>query len=170
MPSSTLEHSPTEYPLSVENVEHIPQSDAALLSDTYESNCSPSVNRQWHEAAYILSIKEKHILPQVAIDQILSTTSILFSELLSDLVRDVRGSMSTDSLQLLEKEVKVKSANLFEGISTAFKQHDYFKKHFGLVVSSFCGVHNLYYVHRTLYRSALEQESSGGKENVAIEL
>lgn len=80
-----------------------------------------SISRQWHEAAYILGIKEKHVLGQVAVDEILSTTSV-FVDVLTGIMDDIRGSIPTDAMHILEEKVKETNDALFKDISTAFLQ------------------------------------------------
>lgn len=140
MPSSSVEMTNAsgcdEEPLSFENLNVDRFNVDSTQRSSNEDECSSIlVDRQWHEAAYILGIKEKHILPQVAIDEILSTTSIFISEILSGLVHDICDSLPTDILQLLQKKIKDTSNSLFRDVLTGFKQNKYFKTHFGLVVS-----------------------------------
>lgn len=99
-----------------------------------ESNSLP-VGQKWHEAVFILSIKEKHFLPQIAIDNILSTVSIFVSEILWKLFEDIHDSLTSNTMQLLESKIKLTSDDLFKGLTTAFLQKKYFKENFGLIVS-----------------------------------
>ena len=100
-----------------------------------DSSILANHDQQWHEAAYILSIKEKHILAQVAVDEILSITGVFVQDLLTGLVDDIQDKIPSDAVHILEDKVKETSDNLFRGISTAFLQKQYFRKHFSLVVS-----------------------------------
>jgi hypothetical protein len=101
-----------------------------------DANLGPRpVSRQWHDAAYILNIKEKYILSQAAIDQLLSATAAFVTNILSDLLNEVCDCVPIDILHKLEKKVRETNDTLFNGVSTAFLQRKYFKQHFGLVVS-----------------------------------
>ena len=66
-----------------------PESDLGIdfgpsldLSRTDIDTLTP-VSDKWHKATFILSIKEKHILSQVAIDHVLSTKKLFVSALCS---------------------------------------------------------------------------------------
>lgn len=104
---------------------------------------SLSASRQWHEAAYILSIKEKHILAQATVDEILATTKLFISDILSDLMKNIRGNTPVDTMCMIENEVQCINDSIFKGISTEFLQKEYFKRHFDLVVSR-CKIRVLY--------------------------
>lgn len=70
-----------------------PNTTGSTIEDMDNSSTSlTAVSQQWQQAAYILSIKEKHILSQVAVDHGLSTTSMFLSEILSGLMDDIRNS------------------------------------------------------------------------------
>lgn len=141
----------------------------SLDAEQSEASASTTTSRQWREAAYILSVKEKHTLAQVAVDEILSTTSSFVSDILSGLVDsicsdisvnitslldekikkfsdtifpfgfidDTRKSISANIVNMLEEKAKHISDTLFEGISSEHLQKQYFRKQFGLVVSTF---------------------------------
>ena len=94
-------------------------------------------SQQWHEAAYIVSIKEKHTLAQVAVDEILSTTSLFVADILSGFMDDIRDSTPANTMRILGRKVENINNTLFRGVSTAHLQKQYFKKHFGLLVSDY---------------------------------
>ncbi len=109
--------------------------DSSLDLNIVNSSTSTPVSEKWHEATFILSIKEKHILSQVAVDYVLSTTNIFVSEIFSRLLEDVCDDMPTNVMQILKNKVRHISDNLFKGLNTAFLQKKYFREHFGLIVS-----------------------------------
>ena len=112
------------------------QEDHESGMELEDANLGPRpVSRQWHDAAYILNIKEKYILSQAAIDQLLSATAAFVTNILSDLLNEVSDCVPIDILHKLEEKVRKTNDTLFNGVSTAFLQRKYFKQHFGLVVS-----------------------------------
>ena len=78
MPTSTIDTTSAEEEnsLPVSGSSFISELDEADIASEYSerTSISQSFSRQWHEAAFILNIKEKH-LPQVAIDQVILATS-----------------------------------------------------------------------------------------------
>lgn len=93
------------------------------------------VSQEWLEAKYILNIKEKYILSQVAIDHVLASTKLLVSDILDGIIRDVCGSIPFDTVEVFKEKAGTVNRSLFENLSTAFLQRKYFKEHFNLVVS-----------------------------------
>lgn len=132
MPTSTVDSTAGINSLLTNDID---VQDPSVVDDEEESRPMPA-SRQWHEAAYIISIKEKHVLAQVAVDQVLSATSSFVAEVLSGLMDEIRDSASVNTMRILEKKVKDIKDNLFKGVSSGFLQKQYFEQHFGLVVSS----------------------------------
>ena len=54
--------------------------------------------QDWYEAAYVLKIKEQHILSQVAVDQIVSYTRTLVSDILNKTLNDVQDFLPANAL------------------------------------------------------------------------
>lgn len=131
IPSMVTVSDDTAEELEVDTIEETSETGQQHL-DVHLNDAS----RQWHEAAYVLSIKEKHVLPQVAVDRVLSSTRDLVSEVLTGIMNDIRGSIPANSMSLIEEKVDSTKDTLFEAVSTAFLQNKYFKEHFNLVVSS----------------------------------
>ena len=75
----------------------------------------------------MLSIKEKHVLPQVAVDRVLLSTRDLVSEILSGLMNEIRGCVPVNGMNLLEEKVEHIKDTLFESVSTAFLQKKIFQ-------------------------------------------
>lgn len=138
---------PRRFPADVDpqaSMNHDPStSDNDSGESEVEENISVTARRQWHEATYILNLKEKHILAQVAVDKIISTTSSFVADILSGLMDDIRDCTPVDTMHILEKKVKDINDDLFKGISTAYLQNLYFKQHFNLVVSLGLGEYNI---------------------------
>lgn len=91
--------------------------------------------KDWHEALYILHIKEKYILSQSAVDHILLSTKTLVSDILNEILDDIQYTIPTNIMHLLQKKVAHINSTLFEHLSTAPMQKKYFKQYFDLVVS-----------------------------------
>lgn len=91
--------------------------------------------KDWYEAVYILNIKEQYVLPQVAVDKVLSSTKALLLDVLNELMNDIRGSVPAVTMQLLENKVFQINCALFKRLSSAALQRKYFKQYFDLVVS-----------------------------------
>ena len=64
---------------------------------------NPTICQQWHEARFILSIKEQHVISQAAVDHIMSSTTTLVSTLLDNITANV---YSTDPQELLHEFMK----------------------------------------------------------------
>ena len=132
MPGSEASHALLQDEMiPMENEDTMELGDAGSSHNT----SSPALSRDWHEAAFILKIKEQYVLSQVAVDQVLSSTKILMSEVLSEMLDSVRDRVPTDTMQLLEEKVTGTNQSLFSGLSTAYLQQKYFKQHFKLIVS-----------------------------------
>ena len=90
---------------------------------------------KWHEALYILNLKEQFSLSQVAVDHVLASTTALVSGLLKEILDSIKDHVATDTMGLLEETTKNTVTSLFKGVSTSFLQKKYFKQHFKLLVS-----------------------------------
>ena len=74
--------------------------DPSSPGDPEELLCSNSLatpSQQWHEAAYLLYIKEKHVITQAAIDTILPHTNQLFSSLLGSVSRELKTKLPKEA-------------------------------------------------------------------------
>lgn len=92
-------------------------------------------SKEWYEAKYILHIKEKYALSQVAVDHVLTSTKLLVSDILSGITNDLRASIPPDVLETLENKFVKINQSLFKTVSSPALQKKYFKEHFNLVVS-----------------------------------
>ena len=63
---------------------------SSLGEGSLDCNSFATPSQEWHEAAYILYIKENHIITQTAIDTILPHTNQLFSSLLESISRELK--------------------------------------------------------------------------------
>ena len=93
-------------------------------------------DKQWQQAAYILSIKERYGLTQVAVDHVITSTKVLLIDVFAQLVSRMSSSnhLSPDGLQYLEEECKRISDQLFENLSTPYLQQKYFRENFNFIV------------------------------------
>lgn len=138
MPSSMVVDPITSAPSSsVFTDEHDREVFDVMETDDHQPDAVIS-QKDWHEATYVLNIKEKYVLSQVAVDQVLSSTKTLVSDILSQLLDDVRSSVPAATMQLLDNKAFQISSALFSRISSASMQKKYFKQHFNLIVSEMC--------------------------------
>lgn len=91
----------------------------------------------WHEAAYILNIKERYVMSQLAVDQVVDCTKNFVSVILSGILNDVKTSLPHAAIQLLQSKIDDVDTALFKQLSSAALQKKYFKKYFNLVVSHY---------------------------------
>lgn len=96
---------------------------------------SSIVNQSWHEAAFILNIKEQYVVSQAVIDHMLSSTKILVSNLLSGIINDLGDIVPIETMELIKSRIRITDTSLFNGLTTACLQKSFFKQHFDLVVS-----------------------------------
>lgn len=104
-------------------------------NDDLSSSRNSSLVKSWHEAAFILTIKEKCVVSQVVIDQIIVATKIYVSDLLQEIIRNLHESLTDDTIEQVKIKMKQASDHLFHDLSSAFLQHSYFLNNFNLVVS-----------------------------------
>lgn len=106
------------------------------ITSEHHEHSNAMTQKDWYEAVYILSIKEKYILSQVAVDEVLSCTKTLVSDILYGIMDDVcSNDMPAETMQMLQSKVENINDTLFERMSSASLQRKYFKKYFNLVVS-----------------------------------
>ena len=91
---------------------------------------------KWQAAAFILSIKEKHMLSQAAIDTVLSSTTSLVGTLLQGVLTGLR-DLPEEVKTVLDEKMSEGAFEMqpFEGLGTAYLQKKYFRESFHLVVS-----------------------------------
>ena len=93
---------------------------------------NPTICQQWHEARFILSIKE-HVLSQAAVDHIMSSTTTLVSTLLDNITANVYSTDPQELLKIIDQRICDAKA-MFSGLSTSYQQQKYFVENFHLVV------------------------------------
>ena len=133
MPGSEVSQtdSSSDYPL--ENMEGV---DTDCPTEETQGDIEgAAMSREWHEAAFILQIKEQYVLSQAAVDHIVSSTKILMSEVLLGVLDGVKDSVPDETMCLLEEKITTTQQSLFADLSTSFRQMKYFEQHFKLVVS-----------------------------------
>ena len=99
----------------------------------YDTVAQDRLSQQWHEARFILSIKERHGLSQAAVDQVLSSTTELVSALLDGICSALKQELPEEWMQLVEKRI-CETRTLFSDLSSPYFQEKYFKEKFHLVV------------------------------------
>jgi hypothetical protein len=93
-----------------------------------------TISQQWHEARFILGIKEQHVISQAAVDHIIiSSTTTLVSTLLDNITAGVHSTDPHELLKVIEERVCDAKA-MFSGLSTSYQQQKYFVDNFHLVV------------------------------------
>ena len=130
--STTLD-SPT-YP-EVDTDEIASENWDRMEQDTSVAEENVIIQDDWYEAKYILNIKEKYILSQVAVDQIISSTKTLVSDILGGITDTIQGSVPLDVMELIQNEIDKVNTTLFQRLSSAALQKKYFQKYFNLIVS-----------------------------------
>ena len=94
---------------------------------------NPTICQQWHEARFILSIKEQHVISQAAVDHIMSSTTTLVSTLLDNITANVYSTDPQELLKIIDQRICDAKA-MFSGLSTSYQQQKYFVENFHLVV------------------------------------
>ena len=102
--------------------------------DTLDDNSVVIPSQEWLEAAYILYIKENHVVTQSAIDTILPHTNQLFESLLEKVSRELKTKLSDEAMDFVQQAHR-NVLPLFSSLSTSYLQRKFFKDHFPLVVS-----------------------------------
>ena len=117
-----------------------PSSSDLPEGDTYDTLINgdpgvenPIISQQWHEARFILGIKEQHVISQAAVDHIVSSTTTLVSTLLDSITASVHSTDPHELLKVIEERVCDAKA-MFSGLSTSYQQQKYFVDNFHLVV------------------------------------
>ena len=79
---------------------------------------------KWRAASSILSIKERHLLSQAAVDTMVSSTTSLVGTIFDDVLTELREGLPDETLTALEGKVKegLFSVQPFEGLETAHLQ------------------------------------------------
>ena len=109
---------------------HDPEFEDATDPNVETTSIMSTITQQWHEARFILSIKEQHVISQAAVDQVLTSTTTLMSTLLDKITADLE---SEDPEKALQRVCEAKDS-LFSGLTTAYNQQKYFAQYFHLVV------------------------------------
>ena len=105
------------------------------FSSELEAMSTDPASQQWHEAAYILNIKEPYFLSQAAVDQVVSSTKDLFTALLRKVLGWLKERLAPNSYSLVMNEMGEISNSLFNGLCSEFLQKKFFREHFHLIVS-----------------------------------
>ena len=66
---------------------------------------NPTISQQWHEARFILGIKEQHVVSQAAVDHIISSTTTLVSTLLDGITAGVHSTDPQELLKVIEESL-----------------------------------------------------------------
>lgn len=64
--------------------------DAEESDDNDLSVGNQAISQRWHEARFILSIKEQYVTSQAAVDQVLASTTTLVSSILETITDDLK--------------------------------------------------------------------------------
>ena len=90
---------------------------------------------KWHEAAFILTIKEKYAVSQVAIDHTLCAVNELVSAVIKIVSAKLKRELPTQSMDLVTQVIS-DTFPLFSDLSTAYLQMKFFRDTFNVVVST----------------------------------
>ena len=127
-----------------DNAEHM-DTDKSLENPTHSSSEPESgrgsfmdIDRQWHEARYILRLKEQCSLTQTAIDHVVSSTTTLMNTVLDSIIAGVSRDNPQQAIAKVEERISG-AKTVFTGLTTAYQQRKYFVETFKLIVSQlFC--------------------------------
>ena len=108
--------------------------DSSTLEGMVDHNSLDTPSQEWHEAAYILYIKENHVITQAAIDTILPHTNQLFSSLLERVSSELKTKLSDEAMEFVE-QAHSHVLPMFSNLSTCYLQRKFFRERFSLVVS-----------------------------------
>ena len=106
----------------------LPSSPELQEGDTYDSVTeqysdpgvkNPTICQQWHEARFILSLKEQHVISQAAVDHLISSTTTLVSSLLDNITANLNSTDPHELLRVVDQRVCEAKA-MFSGLSTAY--------------------------------------------------
>lgn len=135
MPSGSNTSVDPSFPLTSDDNEGLEELDIMDVDSDQHEHSNAITQKDWYEALYILSIKEKYILSQVAVDEVVSCTKTLVSDILHEIMDDVCGNLPAETMEMLQNKIENVNDTLFKRMSSASLQRKYFKKYFNLVVS-----------------------------------
>ena len=95
-------------------------------ADIVPSSSTPDVPAGWHEAEFILKIKEQYSLTQVAVDQTVASTKMLMKDVFSSVLDSLKKHLTAETMSLLSERMNTASTSLFSGLSSAYLQNKYF--------------------------------------------
>lgn len=94
------------------------------------------IHQKRASALYLMKLKETRQLSQVALDDVVEGSRMIFSSTVQQLHSSVRAklaSLGMDETKL--DDVFINVADPFDDLETRYKQETFFKEQFGLVVS-----------------------------------
>ena len=90
-------------------------------------------------ALFLLKMKEKRLLSQVAINEIIENASAIFTNILETVQAGVREQLAITGINPSDVDLDFVFQNLtdpFNGLESKHAQEKYFKEHLGLIVSN----------------------------------
>ena len=84
-----------------ENIEDFCENEGSFEQSPDSEAC-----QRWHEAAFILKVKEQYVVSPTVIDHLLPATKELVYNILSGVLSKIQDQIPIDSLKLLEDEIK----------------------------------------------------------------
>lgn len=111
--------------------------DSSGDTDMVPSSSTPDVPAGWHEAEFILKMKEQYSLSQVAVDQVVASTKVLMKDVLSSVLDSLKEHVAAETHSLISERMNTASTSLFSGLCSAYLQNKYFRECFKLAVSVF---------------------------------
>ena len=93
-----------------------------------------AVQRQ--SALFLLKMKEKRLLTQAAIDDMVEETTAIFERTFSILKAGVREKLASSGVDVEVDSVFRNLADPFSGLKTKYSQEKYFRENLKLIVSS----------------------------------
>ncbi len=106
-----------------------------LVNTSQNDDALEDCSQKWHEAAFILAIKEKYGVSQVAIDHALSSVNELASAVVKIVLAKLKRKLPAQSVELVTQLFN-EAFPLFTDLSTSYLQMKIFREIFNVIVSA----------------------------------
>ena len=109
-----------------------------MVGPDYERLIGTDIETQRRSSAlFLLKLKESRRLTQVANDDVVEGSQLLFTQTTNRLYAGVKEKLAQDGLEVEDLDTVFRSlVDPFNGLETQYKQEHYYVEHLGLIVSS----------------------------------